>query len=328
MNNKILDPWYTENLVCPIDKEKLKLVDNYLICSKNKHKFLIYKNIPIMLVDEYIPNKNNFTKKSLDLIKENKSLEDYFNKNLEKHEIDEHVQKVIAATNSNFYKNVVGKLEKYPIPNFPLRKSKGNLLLDIGCGWGRWTISSCNSGFQSVGIDPSIKSVLAARKVAKQLGINSRFIVGDACYMPFKENLFDYCFSYSVLQHFEKNDVLKVLKEIRFILKTGGISKIQMLNKFGLRSICVLSMRKFKKKKFFDTNYYSPKKLKEIFKVNIGETEIELGSFFTQAQISDFKLFTTLNKIILIISLIFKRLTSLLPLLKNFADNLFIISKK
>ena len=48
---------------------------------------------------------------------------------------------------------------------------------------------------------------------AKQLGVKSRFIVGDACHMPFKENLFNYCFSYSVLQHFSREDVLKTLKE-------------------------------------------------------------------------------------------------------------------
>ena len=84
----------------------------------------------------------------------------------------------------------------------------------------------------------------------------------------------------------------------------------------------------FKKKKYFDTNYYTPKQLRAMFKSNIGETKIELGSFFTQAQMTDFKLFTAMNKTILIISIMLKKLTSFLPFLKNLGDNLFLISKK
>ena len=328
MITKKIDPWFEENLVCPIDKSKLTINNNNFVCSTHQHKYEIYNNIPIMLVNEYIKSKNDFTIRSLKILKEKKYIDEYYNSNLKSDAIDGHVQNVVAATNSNFYKPAIGKLKKYPIPIFPIINNQKNLLLDIGCGWGRWSFSAYNNGFDPVGIDPSIKSVVAATKVAKQLGVKSRFIVGDACHMPFKENLFNYCFSYSVLQHFSREDVLKTLKEIQFTLKPNGVSQIQMLNKFGLRSIYALTKKIFNKEKYFDTNYYSPKQLKLMFKSNIGETKIEIGSFFTQAQITDFKLFTTINKIILIISIILKRLSSFLPFLKNLGDNLFLISKK
>lgn len=328
MNTEILDPWFIENLVCPLDKSKLIYQNKSLVCINNKHNFHIFENIPIMLVDEYISTENNFTKKSLNIIRNKIKINNNFGNELSNNEIDNHVQKNIAGTNSNFYKKLIGKLNRYPIPIFPKVNCDGKQLLDIGCGWGRWTISSYKSGFNSIGIDSSLESILAAKRVSKQLDIKSRYLVGDSCYMPFRENLFDYCYSYSVLQHFSKYDVEKTLKEVKYVLKTNGVSQIQMLNKFGLRSIYVQFKNIFKKKKFFQTRYWSLKELLEVFEKNIGESKIELGSFFTQAQITDYDLFSLDKKLIFKLSQFLYKLSNILPYLKKFGDNLFLISKK
>ena len=164
--------------------------------------------------------------------------------------------------------------------------------------------------------------------MSKQLGIKSKYLVGDSCYLPFRENLFDYCYSYSVLQHFSKNDVEKTLKEIKYVLKPEGVSQVQMLNKLGLRSIYVQIKNIFQKNKYFHTRYWSSKELLETFEKNIGQSKIELGSFFTQAQITDYDLFTLDKKIIFKLSKFLFKLSNILPYLKKFGDNLFLISKK
>ena len=326
MDENNLDKWYVNNLVCPLDKSELIYKNDSLVCKKNYHKYLVYKNTPIMLVDEYMSVESNFSKKSLSIIKNNKINETYFG--IEDDYVDKHVQKNVSATNSNFYKSLVGKLKKYPIPNFPITKNSGLNLLDVGCGWGRWTIASNNSGFNSVGLDPSIESILAAKRVSKQLGKNIRFIVGDACYLPFKENTFDNCFSYSVVQHFSKLEALKTLEEIKYVLKPNGYSQIQMLNKHGLRSAYVRIKHFLFKKKYFDTTYYSPKELIQMFENKIGKTNIEVASFFTQAQITEYDLFPFWNKLIFKLSSYLNNKSQTLDFLKKFADNFYIISKK
>ena len=328
IDDEILDPWFIENLVCPLDKSKLVYQNKSLVCIKKKHNYHIFNSIPIMLINEYVPTKNNFSKHSLDIVYKKTEIKNKYRNELAKNEIDSHVQRVIAGTNSNFYKNLIGKLKRYPIPIFPKINSDGNQLLDIGCGWGRWTISSHKSGFNSIGIDPSLESILAAKRVSKQLDIKSRYLVGDACYLPFHENLFDYCYSYSVLQHFSKFDTEMALKEIKYVLKPNGISQIQMLNKFGLRGLYVQFKKIFKGAKYFDATYWSSKELIETFEKNIGISKIELGSFFTQAQNTDYDLFSLDKKLICKFSQFLYKLTSIIPYLKRFGDNLFLISKK
>ncbi|MDC3175231.1 methyltransferase domain-containing protein [Candidatus Pelagibacter sp.] len=328
MISENLDKWFIENLVCPIDKSNLKILGNHLECSNKKHQYLIYNKIPIMLVDKYIDRKNFFTKKSLLSLESGKLNDKNYIQNQNKYIINEFVQKNIAATNSDFYKHSINNLKKYPIPNFPINSKNLSTLLDIGCGWGRWTISANKNGFSSVGIDPSLNAVIAARNVADQLNIKSKFLVGDALYLPFKENLFDYCYSYSVLQHFEKKEVIKSLKEIKYVLKQNGISYVQMLNKYGLRSLYNQIKRNFREAQDFEARYWTPKELQKNFENYIGYTKIETGSYFTQAQEEDYEIFSFRNKIIFKISLFVKNLSKKLNILQKFADNLFLISNK
>ena len=49
--------------------------------------------------------------------------------------------------------------------------------------------------------------MLAARRICRELGVDVQFVVGDARHLPFANSVFDITFSYSVLQHFPKEDV-------------------------------------------------------------------------------------------------------------------------
>ena len=82
------------------------------------------------------------------------------------------------------YKDLVGNLRGYPIPAIGLPAAKGERLLDIGCNWGRWTIAAARKGYRVTGMDPDLGAVLAARRVAEQLGVNAEFVVADVKVSP------------------------------------------------------------------------------------------------------------------------------------------------
>ena len=142
------------------------------------------------------------------------------------------------------------------------------------------------------------------------------------------QNLFDYCYSYSVLQHFSKSDVKKVLPQIKYVLKPGGISQLQMLNKYGLRSLYIQMRRNFREPVEFETRYWSYNELLNVFEQNIGASRILLGSFFTQAQITDKDLFTPRDRVIFEVSQFLKKVSQKISFFTKFGDNLFLISKK
>ena len=52
--------------------------------------------------------------------------------------------------------------------------------------------------------------------------MEAEYVVGDARELPFEDGSFDAVFSYSVLQHLAKEDVPRVVAEIRRVLRPGG----------------------------------------------------------------------------------------------------------
>ena len=106
-------------------------------------------------------HKKNFEKKILD--KTN------FEEN--EFEIIKGLKNILMST-SGFLYDKIKEVTKYPITEIPFSKlnpNKHEKLLDIGCGWGRWTISSAKKGYESVGIDISINSLIIAKKISEKL---------------------------------------------------------------------------------------------------------------------------------------------------------------
>src|SRR5450755_2953130 len=83
------------------------------------------------------------------------------------------VQQQIGATNGIHYLNTIGELDEYPIPELPFDKAEpNNLLLDIGCGWGRWLTAAFRKNYIPVGIDIRLEFCETARKVVQDNGGN------------------------------------------------------------------------------------------------------------------------------------------------------------
>ncbi|MCC6212777.1 MAG: methyltransferase domain-containing protein [Burkholderiales bacterium] len=241
--------------------------------------------------------------------------------------VDPVVQYLVAATGGLAYYGSRGRLSAYPIPELPLPSSQGAWLIDVGCNWGRWTIAAARKGYRAIGIDPQLGAVLAARRVADQLGISAAFVCGDARHLPLRPDCMDVAFSYSVLQHFSEADCRAALSEIARVLRSGAISVVQMANAFGLRSGYHLLRRGGRPPRQFEVRYYSPSRLLAICNELIGPSRLAADCYFGLGlQASDRRLYPLAARVATGLSEALKSMATVIPPLTRLADSLLIRS--
>ncbi len=195
-------------------------------------------------------------------------------------QIDPVVSFLVGATSGYMYADLIGKLQSYPIPELRLPAGNGKRLLDIGCSWGRWSVAAARKGYAVTGVDPSLGAVMAARRMARALGADPRFVVADARHLPFQPAAFDIVFSYSVLQHFAPGDTLSAVREVARVLAAGGSSMIQMASAYGIRSLYHQLRRGFRTPDAFDVRYWRPGQLQRVFRPVYREDPFERGLLF------------------------------------------------
>jgi SAM-dependent methyltransferase len=243
--------------------------------------------------------------------------------------IDPVVSYLIGATNGNMYRQLIGRLGSYPIPDLRLPPASGQGFLDLGCNWGRWCIAAARKGYRAVGIDPSLGAIMAARRVSESLNLDIKYVVADARYLPFAADEFENVFSYSVLQHVSKADVELALFEVGRVLKQRGVSLIQMPTLLGLRCLYHQARRRFKKPEGFEVRYWSIPALKSLFRNTIGKTNISVDCFFgIGLQFSDYHFMPLDLRPILVASEVLRRISRVVPLLEYFADSVYVKAYK
>lgn len=232
-------------MICPYDQ--FPLVD--LNCPLG-HQFNSYDGIPVLLRED-VAETIWFASNSIKQAKGEIPVCD----------IENFASQAIASTSGHLYVPLIGK-DEYPIPDIPL--SGAGRLLDVGCGWGRWSIAAARKGYEVVAIDPALDFLLAARKVCKELGVDVTFICADSRYLPFETNSFDQCFSFSVLQHFAKPDARRAVSEMK---RVGRKTMIQFAGKHGIRSLYHQAKRQFKEPENFEVRYWAKNELAKLGKV-------------------------------------------------------------
>ena len=243
--------------------------------------------------------------------------------------VNDYVQKSIAATGGYMYLPLIDRLTEYPIPAIPLEPGRGRTLLDIGCNWGRWSIAAARAGYRVVGIDPSLPAVQAAYDVAAQLNVQADFIVSDARFLPFASGTFDTIFSYSVLQHFSKPDVRRTLAECARVMNADGLSRIQMANALGLRSLYHQAKRRFREPQFFQVRYWTPRELEDTFSELIGPSTASIDGFLTlNAQPHEARLLPARFRAIVALSSALRSIGQWFPPMRNLADSVYVESRK
>jgi len=113
----------------------------------------------------------------------------------------------------------------------------GDFLLDLGCGNGRHTLFFADKSQFIIGVDFSFELLKIAKKKCNLQEINNvSYVMADITALPFKKNIFSGVIFLATLHHipYQKNR-LKVLKEIKNILKKDGYCLISIWRKWQRR---------------------------------------------------------------------------------------------
>jgi SAM-dependent methyltransferase len=217
--------------VCPTDRTPLTQASpRELVCASG-HAYPVdeYSGIPTLFDRDY---GDPFHADSQDPFGQNP--DEY--PDLELGEIDAFVQDQIRATGGNLYSGAT--LRTYPSPRFPLvAPFAGAVVIDVGSGWGRWSLAATRRDWHAVGVDPWIDNCRAFQRVARQLDVLAgvEIVNGDGRRLPFPDNSAQAAFSYSVLQHLPKSEALDAFNEMVRVVEPGGRVLVQMPNVAGLR---------------------------------------------------------------------------------------------
>lgn len=186
-------------IVCPNCKDKLlievrektagEIKEGELVCSGCQKKFQITNFIPrFVKTDKYV---DNF---SFEWIIHRTTQLDSFNKN--------HISRDTFFEKTGFEK----------------KELKGKLVLDAGCGMGRFAEIAANYGAEVIGIDLSFAVDAAYQNLDKRR--KCHFIQADIFNLPFKEETFDFIFSIGVLHHTPNTE--KAFRQLPPFLRKGG----------------------------------------------------------------------------------------------------------
>lgn len=242
------------------------------------------------------------------------------------------VQQQIAATNGIHYVDRIGKLKNYPIYQLPVPKVNGGIMLDIGNGWGRWLVAGANAGYIPVGIDIRLEFCQTARKVLSDLGKNGYSVVADLENLPFKDNIFDLVWSFSVIQHTHYKRLINCLGHVGRILNNEGITFLEFPNKKGVRnSYKYVKQLEGDRDNYnsWSVRYYTPKEYLEILDIYFDDTKYYNHSFIGIGILKeDLKYVSPKNKIVVMASRFGSFLTSVVPGLKNYSDSLYFEGHK
>ena len=238
------------------------------------------------------------------------------------------VQQQIAATNGIHYIDRIGKLNDYPHFELPIRKVSNGIMLDIGNGWGRWLVSGFKKGYIPIGIDIRLEFCKTAINTLHANNCFGYSLVADLQNLPFKDNIFDFVWSFSVIQHTHKSRMISCLNNINRILQKNGFSKLEFPNKNGIYNN--IHNVKYEMQFANDINswnvrYYSIKEYKETFKSIFNNFSFKNHSFLGIGILKeDFNYVSIKNKIVVIVSLFFSFLASFIPFLKFLSDSIYI----
>ncbi len=112
------------------------------------------------------------------------------------------------------------------------KRHKGKKILEIGVGAGSDHLQWAKAGAKCYGVDLTDAAIRTTRKHLALHGLKSNLKRVDAEKLPFKDNTFDIVYSWGVIHHSEKPEV--IIAEIRRVLKRGGLF-IGMI--YGRRSV-------------------------------------------------------------------------------------------
>ena len=110
----------------------------------------------------------------------------------------------------------------------PLAERGGWKALEIGCGPGRLMRPMSRHFVEIHGVDVSDEMIALAREKLRDIPNAHPHVTDGASLAQFAAESFDFVYSYAVFQHIPSREVVfQYLREIRRVLKTGGLARLQ-----------------------------------------------------------------------------------------------------
>ena len=175
-----IDDWLKENLVCPRDHSGLRFHGDILSCERDHH-YPVVHGIPVMLLDE-VEQTIKYATDSLEMVRNGQVSAAPVAGSLRPQAVDPFVKENVAKTCGILYRPLVGRLSRYPVPEFRLPPGQGRVFLDIGCNWGRWSLAAAMNDFFVVGLDPSWKLLCQLGESSSSMvyGVSSSSVMHDS----------------------------------------------------------------------------------------------------------------------------------------------------
>ncbi len=265
-------------LVCPLDRTGLTGRGDILTCTHG-HAYPICGGIPVLISTETTPPHIS-ARRALDPAERAIALALDDGQTPPPTEVHCLVRDIQGATSGNMFHAARYRFTSYPIPEIRLPDGADKRLLDVGCGWGRWSVAAAQKGYRVTAVDHNFERLVIARRVCRQFGVAVDFVCADIRRLPFERRRFDATFSYSVLQHFSKTDARVILREVARVLTAEGSATIQMANRYGIRSLYHQLRKSWLPEGPSDVRYWTSRELLAAFNDEIGPSRISIDGFF------------------------------------------------
>lgn len=238
------------------------------------------------------------------------------------------IQCQIADTNGKHYRNSIGKLAEIPTYELPVKKGAG-VMLDIGCGWGRWLSAGYEKGYIPIGIDMRLEFCKASLQSLNIQNKNGYAVVADLENLPFKDNIFNLVWSYSVIQHTHKSRLINCLDSINRVLSNTGFTKLEFPNRFGIRNRFIKINKNDDNYNSWAVRYYSIFEYKKIINKYLSNFKYSNHSFIGIGVLKeDLNYLKGTKYLLTVISLFFSKITKFIPLLIRFSDSIYVTANK
>lgn len=135
----------------------------------------------------------------------------------------------------DWYKTPLGKfvdeVETNAIMDL-LKPRKDELILDVGCGTGNYSLKLSRLGVKVVGVDVSHHMLKIAKEKFVNESLDGEFYIADAMSLPFEDNRFDACLAVASVE-FIPNPI-KAIEEMFRVVKFNGRIVVGFLNRESL----------------------------------------------------------------------------------------------
>jgi ubiquinone/menaquinone biosynthesis C-methylase UbiE len=172
------------------------------------------------------------------------------------------IENVISAYNNPaiFQKELVSLIDK--------ENMKNKKIIEVGCELGV-TSMLLSDDFNKTLLDLNPIAIAKTKEAHKKLNKKSEFIVADMFHMPIRDNQFDIVFNAGVIEHFNKEDRTKALKEYSRILKDNGVMFIAFPNHYSVPYRIAYIIRKILKRWIYPDEYKMYDLIDEIKSANL-----------------------------------------------------------